>query len=159
MAGKRATRGRTRPPGPGLAKARRGALVRVRRHEALTRDAEEALFAAPEVITEGSMRMGGEQDCWFGSTMITIDLARIAEHWRGPFDDEARRRLLEALEGSVRVRIRAMRLACADVARRLPDRSLGTAQVDTKVRIVGDKLHLDIDVEVPLDVSFAGRRR
>ncbi|MFW6067822.1 MAG: hypothetical protein ACOC97_05735 [Myxococcota bacterium] len=140
-------------------KARRGATVVGREHEVLSREAEECLFHAPEVMSEGSLRSAGDAPAWFGSTMITIDLARLASRWRGPFDEAARARLLRAAEGSVRVRIRAMRLACAEVARRLPDRSLGTAHVDTRVRIVGDRLHLDVDVEVPLDVSSARRRR
>lgn len=143
----------------GPVKARRGATLVVRTHESLSREAEELLFDAPEVMSEGSVRSGRDGEQWFGSTMITMDLTALATRWRGPFDEDARARLLHALDGSVRVRLRAMRLACAEVARRLPDRALGTVQVDTRARIVGDKLHLDVDVEVPLDVSSARRRR
>ncbi|MFW5921439.1 MAG: hypothetical protein ACOCUS_06325, partial [Polyangiales bacterium] len=82
-----------------------------------------------------------------------FDLVALGERWRGPLDEAARARLLRAVQGSVRVRLRAMRLACAEVARRLPDRPLGTAQVETRARIVGDKLHVDVDLEVPIGVS------
>lgn len=138
----------------GLAKARRGATVDVRSHVALSREAEEVLFRRPEVLSEGSVRESPEGGrSWFGSTMITFDLAALEAHWRGPLDDAARTRLLEAVQGSVRVRLRAMRLACAEVARRLPDRPLGTAQVETRARLVGDTLHVDVDLEVPIGVS------
>jgi hypothetical protein len=153
-AGKRGDKG---PIGP--AKARRGATSHVRGHEVLSRDVEERLFRSPEVLSEGSVRTAGAGAAWYGSTMITVDLVGLAEHWRGPFDESARARLLEAMAGSVRVRLRAMRLACAEVARRLPDRPLGTAQVDTRVRIVEDQLYLDVDVEVPLDVPSAQGQR
>lgn len=128
-------------------------------HVVLSRDAEERLFRCPEVLSEGSVRTLDDGACWFGSTMITVSLADLAPYWRGPLDEGARDRLVQAMAGSVRVRLRAMRLACAEVARRLPDRPLGTAQVDTRVRIVGDQLHLDVDVEVPLGVSSAQGQR
>lgn len=157
MGAKRAIEGSGKAGPRGPVKATRGATVHVREHEVLSREAEEWLFHAPEVLSEGSMRPSG--DAWFGSTMITIDLTEFSRRWRGPFDEVARARLVRAMDGSVRVRLRAMRLACEEVARRLPDRSLGTAQVDTRVRLVGNHLHLDVDVEVPVDVSSARRRR
>lgn len=159
MGDKKAIRGAGRSGPWGPVKARRGATVLVRAHEVLSREAEEWLFHQPDVMSEGSVRSSADGECWFGSTMITMDLTTFAEQWRGPFDEEARHRLVRAMCGSVRVRLRALRLACAEVSRRLPDRPLGTAQVDTKVRLVGNKLHLDVDVEVPLDVSSARGRR
>lgn len=143
----------------GPVKARRAGTTQIGGHEVLHREAEERLFQSPEVMSEGTVRTVPDGACWFGSTMITVGLADLAPHWRGPLDDEARARLVTALDGSVRVHLRAMRLACAEVARRLPDRPLGTAQVDTRVRIVGDQLHLDVDVEVPLGVSSAQGQR
>ncbi len=144
----------------GLAKARRGAVMRRRGGEALSRETEEWLFEAPDVLCEGSVREGrAGKASWFGSTMITFDLDTIASRYRGTFDRDAQNRLVSALEGSVRVRIRAMRIACAEVARRLPDRRLGTAQVETRVRLVDQKLHLDVDLEVPIGVSSRRRRR
>jgi hypothetical protein len=125
----------------------------------LSREAEEWMFRAPDVLTEGSVRPTREGGVsWFGSTMITFDLEAMGKLWRGPFDEDARQRLADLVEGSVRVRLRAMRLACAEVARRLPDRPLGTAQVETRVRIVGHKLYVDLDLEVPIDVSSAPAR-
>lgn len=122
--------------------------------ETLTREAEERLFRNVEVLSEGAVRDGA----WFGSTMITVDLDRLEGELRDPLDAEARERLLAAIAGSVRVRIRAMRLARAEVARRFPDRKLGTAQMETRIRLHEGKLHVDVDLEVPIGVTSARRR-
>lgn len=139
----------------GLAKARRGATLRRGiKEETISRELEEVLFEFAEVMSEGdpseSTAMHGT---FFGSTMITFDLDAVASRYRGDLDGPARRRLLRAVDGSVRVRLRAMRLACAAVQERLPGHVLGTAQVEMRTRLVRGKLHLDVDLEVPFDVS------
>lgn len=140
--------------GPGLAKARRGAYVRHRRNGgALSRQAEEDLFAYSDVMSEGCVRHGPEGDTYFGSTMFTVDLDRLARGWRGPLGDLERERLRRTVEGSVRVKLRAMRIACAEAAHRLPDRIFGTAAVETSVRLRGGQLHIDVDLEVPLGAT------
>ena len=139
--------------GPGLAKATRGAL-RQGEMRALSREAEELLFRHTERMSEGSVRAGPDGDTYFGSTMFTVDLSAVAASWRGELDRE---QLAALIDGSVRVRVRLMRLACAEAAHRVPGRQFGTAQVETSVEVVGDKLHLDVDLEVPLDVSSAKR--
>lgn len=144
----------------GLVKASRGARVRVLRRGALTRDAEELLFAAASMMTEGDVREDADGDrCWFGSTMITIRLADLQAGWRGPLDDAERAALLEAVDGSVRVRLRAMRLACDEVAQRVPERPLGTAQVETRFRLEDEALLVDVDLSVPIGVSSRRRHR
>ena len=89
---------------------------------------------------------------YYGCTMITFDLDSLARHWRGPLDEAARERLRSTLEGSMRVRLRATRLALAEVARKLPDRELGMAQIECSFRLVEGWLHLDVDFEQPYDV-------
>ncbi len=140
--------------GPGLAKARRGSRVRGRHPgEALSRQAEEDLFVCSEVMSEGSIRCGPEGDTYFGSTMFTVDLGRLARSWRGPLDGTERERLRRMVEGSVRVKLRAMRIACAEASHRLPDRLFGTAAVETTVHLRGEQLHIDVDIEVPLGAA------
>jgi hypothetical protein len=51
--------------------------------------------------------------------------------------------------------LRAMRLARAEAARRVPERVLGTAYVETRVWLTDRHLHIDVDLEVPLGVSSA----
>ena len=146
--------GRDRPRIKGLAKATRGARLVVTPHQSLSREGEEWLFTHAEILSEGGPRDG--DGAYYGSTMITIDLEALSEHWRGSFDATERARLAQAVEGSVRVRLRAMRLAVREAQRRLADRRFGRASVETRVRLVGLKLHVDVDVELPFDVSSGG---
>jgi len=139
------TLGPLKPP----VRVRPGALLRTRRGDALGPRAEEELFRLAEVLTEGRLEGGA----FFGSTLITIDLERVAPQLRGEDGARERERLLAVASGSVRVRLRAMRLACADVGRRYPDRRLGTATTETRFRLDGTKLFVDVDLEVPVGVS------
>jgi hypothetical protein len=143
----------------GPVRARRGATVLERRGQALSREAEELLFRDAEILCEGAVNETGTARSWFGSTMITFDLGRLGASLRGSFDPAGLAQLANVIEGSVRVRLRATRLARGEVARRLPDRLLGTARVETRVRLVGEKLQLDVDLEVPLRVSSRARKR
>ena len=140
-----------RSPLKGLTKARRDAFVVSRSLEYLSRGAEEALFQHAEVLSEGSERASpaGERR-YFGSTMITFDLTQLAAHWRGTLGAVERQALLRLVAGSVRVRLRATRIACAEVARRVTDRPLGSSVVETTVRLSGDSLQMDVDLEVPV---------
>jgi len=133
--------------GPGLMKARRGAYLR---RGALTREAEELLFALAERMSEGEVRQTRSGRAYFGSTMLTIHAADLAPRWRGELDLKT---LCTAIAGSVRVRLRAMRVACADASHRAPSEELGTAIVETRISLVDDRLHIDVDVEVPLDLA------
>ncbi len=143
-----------KPKIKGPARAEKAKALRERSHVALDRQTEELLFSEVEVLSEGSVRDG----VFYGSTMITIDLGRVEAHLRRPLGIEGRARLLSAMDGSVRVRIRAMRIAMAEVARRFPTEKLGTAHVETHVDLTGDELHLDVDLEVPFGVSSAESR-
>lgn len=130
-------------------RVRPGALLRPREGFALGPRAEEELFRVAEVLTEGRLTREG----FFGSALVTIDLEKVAPQLRGPEGHGERERLLHVVSGSVRVRLRAMRLALADVARRHPDKRLGTALVETRFRLEGTLLLLDVDLEVPVDLS------
>ena len=136
--------------GPGLSKTRRGATLR---RGVLTRESEELIFALAERMSEGEVRQGVGGRSYYGSTMLTLEAARLAPHWRGTLDLHE---LHAAAAGSVRVRLRAMRLAYADAAHRAPSESFGTATSETRVTVVGDRLHIDVDLEVPLDLALQG---
>ena len=131
--------------GPGLAKARRSAAVRSLGGEALSREAEENLFAYAEVLTEARVDEAG----YAGSTMLTIDVAKMSRHLRHLDTESEREAFLALASGSVRVRLRAMRFACAEAARRVPERSLGTFSIETRMRLSGSSLMIDVDVEAP----------
>jgi hypothetical protein len=143
-----------------LSRALRSRVLARRSSVSLSRELEAELFLHAHVLSEGGIRaLPRGHDSYFGSTMISVPLAPIAKVVRGDLDEAQRTELLSAASGSVRLRLRAMRLACAEVARRVPDRALGTAQVETRVRITHEQLHIDVDLEVPLGVSFGAKRR
>jgi hypothetical protein len=148
-----------RPKIKGLARAVRTGYVRRGQTKSLARFVEHALFENAEVLSEGAVRVHeGRERRYFGSTMITFDLEALQKRWRGPLDAEARAELCSLVEGSVRVRLIAARIACAEVARRVTDRPLGTALVETKVQLSGNTLHMDVDLEVPVGVCSDVRR-
>ena len=122
----------------------------------ISRSLEDELFRIADVLSEGGCRAGRTgADSYFGSTMITFDLGRVARHWRGGLDAQDYQRLAWAAQGSVGMHIRALRIAYAEVVKRVSNRPLGTAQVEIKVRLNGEHLHLDVDLEVPLGVLSA----
>jgi hypothetical protein len=140
-----------------LARARRGPALRERvAGPLLTRALEEELFRLAEVLSEGGCRASsGPAESYFGSSMISIDLDRLRPWFRHELNATALDRLMRALDGSVRVRLRAMRLARAEAVRRVPHRLLGTAYVETRVRLTDRQLHIDVDLEAALSV-FSG---
>ncbi|MEZ4248848.1 MAG: hypothetical protein R3B99_11470 [Polyangiales bacterium] len=139
---------------PGLAKARRSTLARTRGGEALTREAEEALFALSDRMTEGALATRGDDEAWFGTTMFTVPLAELEATLRGALDPA---RLANLVEGSVRVRLRAIRLACADVAHRHPQRRFGRSVSETQVRVADGCLQIDVDLHWPIAESGLDR--
>ena len=138
---------RLKPP----ARARRIRALHRSDRLALTPQAIEELFRSAEVLAEGDLDHPTAAR-WYGSMMITFDLGRLASRCRGLAEPVALARFVSAVEGSVRVRIRAHRLACAEVYRRFPDRAVGTAWIESHFRREGQRLLLDIDLEAPIDL-------
>lgn len=121
-------------------------------YEALTNQAIQELFRTAEVLSEGGLDDAGR---WYGSIMITFDLGHLASRCRDLGSPPELARVARAIEGSVRVRIRAHRMACAEIYRRFPDRDVGTAQLYSRFSHQGDRLLLDIDLEAPVDLPSA----
>lgn len=117
----------------------------------MTDHAVEALFARAEILAEGDLT----RERWYGSVMVTFDLDWVRERCHGLDDPDEMDRFVEAVAGSVRVRVRAHRMACAEVYRRYPDRVVDTAQIDSRFSREGPRLLLDIDVEVPVASRLA----
>ncbi len=141
----------------GPVRARGGAGLVTRTSVSLNREAEEGLFRVAEVLSEGGCRNGHDgSGVYYGSTMITFQLRRLASHWRGKLDEDKQVELAAVVQSSVRVRLRAIRLAHAEALRRVPDRPMGTAQVETRVRLMQGNLHLDVDLEAPVGAASAG---
>ncbi len=137
--------GRARPLKP-LVRVRPGALLRERSGWALGARAVDELYRVAEVLTEGRC----EDDTFFGTTLITIELARALDGLGVDADPAVLARVRDAIGGSVRVRLRAMRLAEDDVARRFPDCTIGTARTETRFRFEDTRLYVDVDLEASI---------
>lgn len=142
-----------------LVRATRSPVEFPRTGATLSLGLEEELFRIAEVLSEGGTRASDKHgDTYFGSTMVSIDLDRLQRVTRGKLDDKGRAALLAAVDGSVRIRLRAMRLARAEAVRRIADRALGIVYVETRMRLTARQLHIDIDLEAAVGVASAAKR-
>ena len=129
-----------------MARARRVSLFEREIRIRLSSAAVEILMGLGSVLSEGQV----EGDCFFGSTMITIDL-----HRAGPIVSDAcgvatTRRVGELITSDQRIHRRAKQTALAE-ARRAAGRPLTDVQVDVRVRRNGTQLQLDMDVEATVE--------
>jgi hypothetical protein len=141
-----------------LVKSSRRQFLAQRKLAVLASGAEEVLFRHADVISEGSTRVMKGTSTYFGSTMIAVSFDRLARETKHPLTGPYRAELVHAIEGSVRVRLRAMRLARAEAVRRVDDALLGTARCDLRVSDAGKHLRIDVDLEVELRVSSRANR-
>jgi hypothetical protein len=141
-----------------LAKINRRPLLLKREQWVLSRALEEALFRHADVLSEGGTRSVGGHGTYFGSTMLSIPIERLEAEAQTSVTRSLRRDLLRVVEGSVRVRLRAMRLARAEAARRVYSGVLGTALCELRVREDAKHLHIDVDLEAEVRVSSRAKR-
>ena len=101
----------------------------------------DVLFEEMRVLTEGQIEAGR----YFGSTMMTVDLARVQPRVSDECDPACARRIVELAGDDERVRARARTIALAEAARQ--GGGLDDAAVDLHVHRDGRTLHLDLDLE------------
>jgi hypothetical protein len=137
-----------------MAAARRVSLfereIRIRPSTA----AIEILFDVASVLSEGHV----EADGYFGSTMITIDLARAAPLVSDTCDAATARRLTELLAADERARKRAFAIAAAEAQSRA-EAALGPPRIDWRVRASGVHVQIDLDVEAMVGATGAPAAR
>ena len=132
-----------------MAQVRRIPLIEREIREHLSHAALDAVFAQAEVISEGEATRAGSQSQFLGSTMLTFDVAALAELVREPADEGTARRLavLLASDKSLEGRIET-------IVRREVERITGLAprrvRGETRIRTQGTRVFLDIDVEAML---------
>lgn len=130
----------------GLARATRAAVFRVSEHDCLSRDAEEEIFRHAKVLSEG---VQGE-DRFSGSTMISVDLHKLSHLLREPLGAGGADRLRRAMERSVRVHLRAIRIARSEALQRAAGVELGTFEAHVAVAVTDGELRLDVDLDAPV---------
>jgi hypothetical protein len=145
--------GAARRKGPGLAKAREGGLVIVRRIAVAkgTDGGWRALFDAADMVSEGAVRDEEAGAVWYGSTSLIL-----------PLDEGTSARLREFFvafaERDMHVRLRALRAALREAVARAPAR-LGSSACDIRVTSDSRGVRIDVDVQAPLIGRAAAGRR
>ncbi len=143
-----------------MATARRVSLFHRELRVSLSSAAIELFFELAAVLSEGH----AEGDVYFGSTMITFDLARASGQVSDPCDAAAARRVCDELAADPRVLSRARELARRE-AERIASRALPELAIDVRARASGVHVELDVDVEahpaapIPQPPRRAGPRR
>lgn len=125
-----------------MAAARRVTLFEREIRVRLSTAAIDILFDCADVLSEGELRGDG----YFGSTMITIDLARAGAAVREECDAASARQVAELCAKDPRVRARARVVAAADAEVRAGAR-LSRVDVELRARAAGARVHIDLDVE------------
>jgi hypothetical protein len=129
-----------------MAQVRRIALIEREIRETLSQAALDAVFAHAEVISEGEARPETGKTVFLGSTMLTCDLAATSEILREPADDGTARRL-----GALLAKDKSFDRRIESIVRREVERITGAqpkkVRGETRIRIQGALLFLDVDVE------------
>lgn len=124
-----------------MAKARRVSLFERELRVRLAPAGLELLFDEARVLTEGEM--DGER--YRGSTMMTIDLARLQPRVSDDCDDGTAKRVAALMSDDDRARVRARRVALSEAVR--AGGAIEEPEIDVRVRPQGRALHLDLNVE------------
>ena len=111
----------------------------------LSQAAIELLLASASVLSEGQTESGR----YFGSTMLTIDLARVSPRLSESCDLATARAAESLLAADPRIADRARGVAIAE-ARRLAGRRLQAVSADARVRRADRHFHIDVDIEAEL---------
>ncbi len=130
-----------------MAKATRVTLFEREVRERLSDPAVEILLAAAQVMSEGQVAVapsGGE--AFFGSTMLTIDLATAAGVVREACDDAAARKVAALMASDARIARRA-RLVAEREATRIAGHAVRAAAAEVRVRAEGARVFIDVDLE------------
>ena len=132
-------------------------LLRVRRislferevRERLSRAALDLVFENAAIMSEGQRSSRGEQEVFFGSTMLTIELDGLVGALRDACDASSAQRVagLLATDAGALGRIRAI---AADEAERLGGTRPGSVSTEIRVRARGTTVYVDVDVEAAL---------
>lgn len=129
-----------------MAQALRVTLFEREVRERLSSSAVEILLAGAQVLAEGRRAESATcTDRFFGSIMLTIDLASVAGSVREPCDENAAKRVAEMMAGDGRVLRRVRQLAEREAAR-LAGALVAVHAADVHVRAEGLRVLVDVEV-------------
>jgi hypothetical protein len=131
---------RTRKP---MAVVRQVSFVRREIRERVSPVGLELLLRSASRISEGRIAPDGR---YYGSTMLTIDLALARDQVREACDVATATRLARLLEQDAQAKTQLRELAIAE-ARGVARRTIGKLEVDMRVRVEGSTIFVDLDVD------------
>ena len=130
-----------------MARAARVTLFEREVREKLSVAAIEILVERANILSEGKRSSAPTAKArYFGSTMITVDVAALGELVREICDARAAARVAELIRGDARVSRRVHRIAARE-AERLAGGPIRVRSGEVRVRAQGTLVHLDVDVE------------
>lgn len=130
-----------------MARAARVTLFEREIRERLSLAAIEILFQQARVLSEGRRAAAPTAArAYFGSTMITIDVATLSELVRDACDARAAQRVAQLIRDDARVIRRVQRVAERE-AQRLADGPVKVRAGEVRVKAQATLVYLDVDVE------------
>jgi hypothetical protein len=130
-----------------MARAARVTLFEREVRERLSVAALDILLENARILSEGKRAAGkSAAQAYFGSTMITVDIAALGESVRDPLDARAAARIAELMRGDALITRRVHQLAGRE-AQRLAEGPVDVRISEVRVRAQGTFVYLDVDVE------------
>jgi hypothetical protein len=111
--------------------------------ERLSESAVDILIGSAQVLSEGQHAEGRD---FFGTVMLTVDLARVRDKVREPCDSATAQRVAALMATDPRVRRRVQQVARGE-AQRLAGGKLAAVDVDVTARASGTKVYVDADFQ------------
>lgn len=125
-----------------MAMARRVSLFEREVAVRLAPVALDLLHGAARTLTEGEL----DGDAYAGSTMLTVELARLRDQVSDPPDASTAQRVSVLYAADERCRDHARRIAAKE-ARRIAGTELAAPHIDVESRARGPELHVCLNVE------------
>jgi hypothetical protein len=130
-----------------MARAARVTLFEREIREKLSVAAIEILVERARILSEGKRAAAPTAKArYFGSTMITVDVAALGDAVREPCDARSAARVAELIRDDARVIKRVHKIAARE-AERLAGAPVRVRAGEVRVRSQGTFVYLDVDVE------------
>jgi hypothetical protein len=132
-----------------LVQVRRIALIEREVREYLSQAALDAVFARSEIISEGEASIVQGKMVFVGSTMLTFEIALLSEILREAADEGTARRMATLLVKEPSLDARTQTIVRREVER-ITRSKPKSVRGETRIRVRGTRVFLDIDVEAVL---------
>jgi len=132
-----------------IVQVRRIALIEREVREYLSQAALDAVFDRAEVISEGEASVAQGKTVYLGSTMLTFEVSLLGEILREPADEDTARRMAALLVKDPSLDARTQAIVRREVER-ITSGKPKSVRGETRIRVLGTRVFLDIDVEAVL---------